>query len=74
MSSEGFQLSQTIDGGKALCMTIGSLTPVKLAGEGGRTGEGGGEREGVPICLEVERVSLHLHSAHRHNTGAAVAL
>lgn len=37
MSSEGFQLSQTIGGGKALCMTIGSLTPVKLAG--GRRGE-----------------------------------
>lgn len=32
MSFEGFQLSQTIGGGKALCMTIGSLTPVKLAG------------------------------------------
>lgn len=56
MSSEGFQLSQTIGGGKALCMTIGSLTPVKLAG--GRTG-------GVPICLRREResVCVHLYSA-----------
>lgn len=62
MSSEGFQLSQTIGGGKALCMTIGSLTPVKLAGEGGGRGKVGGERErekeGVPICLDVERVSF----------------
>ena len=73
MSSEGFQLSQTIGGGKALRMTIGSLTPVKLAGEGEDGGKVG-EREGVPICLEVERVSLHLYSAHRHNTGAAVTL
>lgn len=55
MSSEGFQLSQTKGGGEALCMTIGSLTPVKL-GEGG----GRGRREGVPICLGGE--SVHLYS------------
>lgn len=56
MSSEGFQLSRTIGGGKALRMTIGSLTPVKLAG--GRIGEGGErgcphlpqKREHVCIC------------------------
>ncbi len=54
--SEGFQLSQTIGGGKALCMTIGSLTPVKLAG-------GGRGREGVPICLRRERECVHLYSA-----------
>lgn len=60
MSSEGFQLSRTIGGGKALRMTIGSLTPVKLAG--GRIGEGG--EEGVPICLRRERAYTHLRSAN----------
>lgn len=68
MSSEGFQLSQTIGGGKALCMTIGSLTPVKLAG--GRTGEDGG----VPICLRRAReyVCVHLYSAVSLNAGVHV--
>lgn len=83
MSSEGFQLSQTIGGGKALCMTIGSLTPVKLAG--GRAGEGGGrgcphlpqqrERECTSAlcgqnCVTVKAACL---CAYRPNTGAAVA-
>lgn len=49
MSSEGFQLSQTIGEGKAFCMTIGSLTPVKQ--ESGEDGVRGG---GVPICLRRE--------------------
>lgn len=57
MSSEGFQLSQTIGGGKALCMTIGSLTPVKLAG--GRTGEGGCPH----LPQKRERECVHLYSA-----------
>lgn len=59
MSSEGFQLSQTIGGGKALCMTIGSLTPVKLAG--GRTWEGG--ERGCPHLLQ-KRACVHLCSAN----------
>lgn len=54
MSSEGFQLSQTIVGGKALCMTIGSLTPVKLAGGGWTTVWGGGGR--VSPSVSEERV------------------
>lgn len=32
MSSQGLQPGQTIGGAKALCMTIGSLTPVGRAG------------------------------------------
>lgn len=56
MSSEGFQLSQTIVGGKALCMTIGSLTPVKLAG--GVDDSVRRRREGVPICLRGESVYI----------------
>ncbi len=74
MSSEGFQLSHTIGGGKALCMTIGSLTPVKLAV--GRTGEDGERgcphlpqtRESVcvgyictlqSVCKTVSLLNLH---------------
>lgn len=60
MSSEGFQLSQTIVGGKALCMTIGSLTPVKLAGGGGRQCE---EEEGGCPHLSQRRECVHLYSA-----------
>lgn len=78
MSSEGFQLSQTIGGGKALCMTIGSLTPVKLAGEGGGRGKVGGERgrerEGVPICLDVERVSFYICTLHTDTIPALLLL
>lgn len=59
MSSDSFQLSQTIDGGKALCMTIVSLTPVKLAG--GRTGEDG--ERGCPH-LPQKRECVHLCSVH----------
>lgn len=46
VSSEGSQLSHTIVGGEALRMTMGSLTPVRLAG-------GPRRREGVPICLST---------------------
>lgn len=61
MSSEGFQLSQTIGGGKVLlCMTIGSLTPVKPRGVGQEVWGGGRGGAGVSPSASGQRACVRV--------------